>query len=193
MKYDIVQPFLKDYGYNILLKLFLLLILLCFTYQIYCYKIQYENLFSILYIQCFNYIPIKPLKIYSDLSNTNLLKKDLSNLSGIYGFIHIKSSKQYIGSSINLYSRIMDHIKGRSSNSNLQKSINKYKLKSFHLIIYYFHTESDVSLRKIENYIISAFPVSSLFNKIKIKKKTNSILRYKHIKQYKMKNKNNKK
>jgi group I intron endonuclease len=121
-------------------------------------------LFSIFYIQCFNTIPIKPLKTYSDLSNTNLLKKDLSNLGGVYGLIHIKSSKQYIGSSSNLYSRIMDHIKNRKSNLRLQKSIKKYDLKSFNLIIYYFHTDLNVLLTNIETTVISAFPFSSLFN-----------------------------
>jgi hypothetical protein len=45
---------------------------------------------------------MKPLKTYRDLSNTKLLKKDLSNLGGVYGLKHIKSSKQYIGSSKNL-------------------------------------------------------------------------------------------
>lgn len=87
MKYDIVQPLLKDNGKNIILKL-LLFILLFLIYQIYCdydydcYKLQYDNLFSIFYIQCLNIIPIKALKTYSDLSNTDLLKKDLSKLGG---------------------------------------------------------------------------------------------------------------
>jgi group I intron endonuclease len=147
-------------------------------------------LFSIFYIQCFNTIPIKPLKTYSDLSNTNLLKKDLSNLGGVYGLIHIKSSKQYIGSSSNLYSRIMDHIKNRKSNLRLQKSIKKYDLKSFNLIIYYFHTDLNVLLTNIETTVISAFPFSSLFN---LKKKATSKLRYKHTKQaIKKQNKNKK-
>jgi hypothetical protein len=105
------------------LKLLLLLVLLFLIYQIYCNILQYDNLFSIFYIQCFNTIPIKPLKTYSDLSNINLLKKDLSNLGGVYGLIHIKSSKQYIGSSSNLYSRIMDHIKGRKSNLKLKDQL----------------------------------------------------------------------
>lgn len=56
-------------------------------------------------------MPIKPLKTYRDLSNTNFLKKDLGNLGGVYGLILIKSYKQYIGSSLNLYSRLVDHIK----------------------------------------------------------------------------------
>jgi hypothetical protein len=80
-------------------------------------------LFPIIFIQCLNVIPIKPLKTYKDLYNTKLLKKDLSNLGGVYGLIHIKSSKQYIGSSLNLYSKLMDHIKGREYNLKLQRSI----------------------------------------------------------------------
>lgn len=55
-----------------------------------------------MYIQCFSVILIKPLKTYSDLSNINLLKKDLNNLGGVYGLIDIKSSKQLIDSSKNL-------------------------------------------------------------------------------------------
>jgi hypothetical protein len=137
-------------------------------------------LFSIFYIQCFNAIPIKPLKTYNDLSNTNLLKKDLGNLGGVYGLIHIKSSKQYIGSSINLYSRLMDHIKGRDSNLRLQRSIKKYGLKSFNIVIYYFHKDPAILLTDIETTVISAFPFSSLFN---FKKEANSMLGYKHTKQ----------
>ena len=76
MKYDIVQPLLKDNGLNKILKYILLLILLFLTYQIYCDKLQYNNLFSIFYFQCLNIIPIKPLKTYSDLSNLKLFKKD---------------------------------------------------------------------------------------------------------------------
>jgi group I intron endonuclease len=107
---------------------------------------------------------VKVLKTYKDLSNTNLLKKDLSKLGGVYGLKHVKSSKQYIGSSKNLYSRLMDHIKGRNSNLRLQKSIKKYRLKSFKIVIYYFHTNPDVLLKDIETTVISAFPFSSLFN-----------------------------
>jgi group I intron endonuclease len=137
-------------------------------------------LFSIFYIQCFNVIPIKPLKIYNDLSDTNLLKKDLRNLGGVYGLIHIESSKQYIGSSLNLYSRLIDHIKGRDSNLRLQRSIKKYGLKSFNIVIYYFHKDPAILLTDIETTVISAFPFSSLFN---FKKEANSMLGYKHTKQ----------
>lgn len=162
-----------------ILKL-LLFILLVLIYQSYSEKFQYENLFPIISMQCLNLIPIKPLKTYKDLYDTNLLKKDLSNLGGIYGLIHIKSSKQYIGSSLNLYSRLMDHIKGRNSNLKLQRSLQKYGLNNFKIVIYYFHKDPSVSLTDIETTVISAFPFSSLFN---IKKEANSMLRYKHTKQ----------
>jgi hypothetical protein len=64
---------------NILLKLLVFFILLFLIYQIYFDKLQYNNLFSIFYIQCFNAISIKSLKTYKDLSDTNLLKRDLGN------------------------------------------------------------------------------------------------------------------
>jgi hypothetical protein len=99
MKYDIVQLLFKDNRWNKILKL--LFILLFLIYLFYYDKLQYYNSFSIFYIQCFSIISIKPLKFYNDLFNTNLLTKDLNKLGGVYGFIHIKSSKQYIGSSKN--------------------------------------------------------------------------------------------
>ena len=49
--------------------------------------------------------------IFLSLRAKEILKKDLSKLGGVYGLINVKSSKQYIGSSLNLYDRLMDHIK----------------------------------------------------------------------------------
>ena len=90
-------------------RLKLLFIFLFLIAQIYFNKPQYED-FSLFYdVQCFSILPIKPLKSYSDLSDKEILKKDLSKLGGVYGLIHVKSSKQYIGSSLNLYDRLMDH------------------------------------------------------------------------------------
>ena len=67
--------------------------------------------------------------------NTNLLRKELKIKAGVYGIINTKTSKQYIGSSrlrsLNLYSRLMDHIKGRESNLRLQRSIHKDGLSFF--------------------------------------------------------------
>ena len=110
------------------------------------------DLIFLSYIQCFS-IPLKPLKTYPDLFeplSLKILKKDLGNLGGVYGIIHVKSSKQYIGSSLNLYDRLIDHIKERDSNLRLQRSIKKYGLNSFNIVIYYFHSDPAVLLTDIE-------------------------------------------
>jgi hypothetical protein len=75
----------------------------------------------------------------------------------------------------------MDHIKGIYSNLRLQRSIKKYDLKSFNIVIYYFHKDPTVLLTDIETIVISAFPFPSLFNFCK--KEANSMLGYKHKKQ----------
>jgi group I intron endonuclease len=162
------------------LKLIIVVYFSFLIHQIFNDELQYDNLFFIFYIKCLNVIPIKPLKTYRDLSDTNLLKRDLSKLGGVYGLIHVKSSKQYIGSSLNLYSRLKDHIKGKDSNLRLQRSIKKYGLKNFYGVIYYLHNDPAVLLTDIETIVISSFPFSSLFN---LKKKANSMLGYKHTKQ----------
>jgi len=38
----------------------------------------------------------------------------------------------------------MDHLKGRDSNSRLQRSINKYGISNFELVIYYFDIDPAV-------------------------------------------------
>lgn len=105
----------------------LLFILLFIIYQICNDNSQCENLnvFSFVGIHLFNVAPVKPLITYKDISNTHLLRKELKNKAGVYGIINTKSSKQYIGSSLNLYSRLMDHIKGRDSNLRLQIFIKR--------------------------------------------------------------------
>jgi hypothetical protein len=47
------------------------------------------------------------------------LKADLKNVGGVYGLININDKKQYIGSSLNMYERLTDNIKGVSSNVRL--------------------------------------------------------------------------
>jgi group I intron endonuclease len=141
---------------------------------------QGDNILSFYCIQQIIALPLKPLKIYNDLSNTALLKKELGNLAGVYGIIMNNSSNQYIVSSLNIYSRIMDHLKGRNSNIRLQRSLKKYGLKIFHVVVYYFHKDPTVLLTEIETKVISSFPFSSLYN---FKKEANSMLGYKHTKQ----------
>lgn len=154
--------------------------MLFILYLIFNYNSQFFNYISFYSIIQFNVVPVKPLINYNDLSNTLILRVELKNKAGVYGIINTKSSKQYIGSSLNLYSRLMVNIKGRDSNLRLQRSIHKDGLKNFKIVIYYFHKDPAVFITDIETTVISAFPFSSLYN---FKKEGNSMLGYKHTKQ----------
>lgn len=63
------------------------------------------------------------------------MKKDLNSLSGVYAFIHNDTKKLYIGSSVNLAIRTIDHLKNRNSNIHLQRAFDKYGLNNFSLYV----------------------------------------------------------
>jgi hypothetical protein len=72
-----------------------------------------------------------------------IAKKALYGLSGIYGFVHIPTGTSYIGSSVDLADRIMDHIQNNSSNLHLQSAILKYGLSHFAFVILEYCISSD--------------------------------------------------
>jgi hypothetical protein len=80
-----------------------------------------------------------PIKIYDDLSSIKYYKSDLYKKGGVYGIINISkiNKQQYIGSSLNLFERLSDHVKGISSNERLQRSISNYGIDNFIFVIYY--------------------------------------------------------
>lgn len=118
-----------------------------------------------------------PLKLYNDLFKPVSFKKELLKVGGVYGFYHLKDNKQYIGSSLNLYERLTDHLKGISSNIRLQRSIAKSGLSNFIFVVYYFHTDPSVILTDVETEVINSFPFEELYN---FKKEAKSMLGYKH-------------
>lgn len=63
------------------------------------------------------------------------IKKDLTGVGGIYAIVHNDTNKLYVGSSINLTKRIMEHLNNTSSNIILQCAINKYGLSNFSIYI----------------------------------------------------------
>jgi group I intron endonuclease len=126
----------------------------------------------------------KPLATYSVLSDTKLLKKDLSKVGGVYAIVNTESGYQYIGSSLDLHNRLMDHIKGRDSNKILQRAINKYGLGKFKIVIYFYYTDTTLSLTDIETSVIASFDFSLLYN---FKKDATSMLGYKHTEEAKEK------
>ena len=64
-------------------------------------------------------------------STLETIKEDLKEVAGIYAIVHNETKKLYIGSSMNLAKRILEHIKNISSNIHLQRAISKYGLNNF--------------------------------------------------------------
>lgn len=120
--------------------------------------IRRENFFS-------NIIP-EVLMNYAEKIYFNILeekikwKKDNKNKSGIYCLLNLKTKKIYVGKSNNLKKRISTYLSlwqfKNGSNSLILKSIVKYGLDNFALIILEYTNESDlVSLRQREQYWIN--------------------------------------
>jgi len=121
-----------------------------------------------------------PVKVYRDLNQPEKFKVELHKVGGVYGLVNISDPnkiQQYIGSSKDLYQRLSDHLKGRDSNSRLQRSISKYGIQNFHFAIYYLHKDPAVILTDIETEVIKSFPFENLYN---YKKEATSSLGYKH-------------
>lgn len=63
----------------------------------------------------------------------------LINKAGIYGFQLIATGEiVYVGSAVNLWKRILQHITGKKSNEILQNAFEKYGLAAFRLLVFEF-------------------------------------------------------
>jgi group I intron endonuclease len=83
-------------------------------------------------------------------------REDLWKKAGIYQIINNVNTKVYVGSSLNLYERLITHFsqlrKNVHSNIYLQRSWNKYREESFKYKIIEF-CNSEVLLEKEQHYI----------------------------------------
>jgi group I intron endonuclease len=69
-------------------------------------------------------------------STLGVMKRDLKDVGGIYAIVHNETKKLYIGSSMYLDRRIVDHIyNNNNSNIYLQNAIAKHGLKNFSVYI----------------------------------------------------------
>jgi len=75
----------------------------------------------------------------------------LNGQTGIYAFVHIPTGTSYIGSSIDLGGRIMDHILGNSSNPHLQNAFLKYGLSHYAFVILEYCLSSNQLKRDLFN------------------------------------------
>src|SRR5271170_2592941 len=124
---------------------------------------------------------INPQKIYDNIHEISTLDKielDLKNLKGIYGFLCKMNCKLYIGSSANLVTRFKEHIKGKKSNSRLQRAFSKYGLNNFYFVVFEsYNLDYDINLIDLETSYLSYFKLKSLYN---FKFIANSLLGYRH-------------
>jgi len=94
-----------------------------------------------------------------------IAKKALYGLSGIYGVVHIPTGTSYIGSSMDLGGRIMDHILNNSSNLHLQSAILKYGLSHYAFVILEYCLSSDM-LKREQHFldILFSLPANLRYN-----------------------------
>jgi len=86
------------------------------------------------------------------LENLQIAKKVLNGQTGIYAFVHIETGASYIGSSIDLGGRIMDHIY-HSSNPHLHNALLKYGLSHYAFVILEYCLSSDLLKREHFGFI----------------------------------------
>lgn len=143
-------------------------------------EVSYTNSFLFSLIVENSNTPI-PIHIFKDLyirSRVLSYRNDeLWNKSGIYAFINTINGKQYIGSSLNLYKRMLDHIAGRRSNISLQRAFDKYGKDNFHFVIYAYAPYVLPSITDLETLFMSYFPFDNLYNLTRI---ASSMYGYKH-------------
>ena len=85
-------------------------------------------------------------------------------MQGIYCIVNKINNKRYIGSSINLKSRLAVH-KTNSSNFMLRNDLNKLGLDNFEFFIYeYYYGNSATELLNIEQRYLDYFPKDKLYN-----------------------------
>ena len=65
----------------------------------------------------------------------NKIENELRGKSGIYLIVNLVNGKRYIGSSVDIYNRLHDHLSNlkhnRAHNAHLQAAWNKYGDKAF--------------------------------------------------------------
>lgn len=70
-------------------------------------------------------------------SALNRHRSALKGAAGVYGFQNIETGEiVYIGSTTNLWRRVLQHINGEKSNVVLQNAFSKYGLESFRFLVF---------------------------------------------------------
>lgn len=110
---------------------------------------------------------LKTFNNLDDLAKVKLYKKELFGKSGIYSLINLQDGKQYIGSAVNFYPRLIEHLKGYKSNPHLQNAMNKYGKQNFIFVIYEYAPYVLPNILELENAYIDNFLFENLYNILK--------------------------
>lgn len=100
-----------------------------------------------------------------DKATLALIRKNLTNVGGVYVIVHNQSKNLYVGSSINLARGLTDHVYNQNSNLLIQRAINKYGLSYFSIYIlellptdgYLTKEELSLTLIKMEKKYLDSF------------------------------------
>jgi len=131
--------------------------------------------FSIITHPIFKYA----IKVYKDpVNQRDLIRADNNKKTGIYSWINNINGKFYIGSGNSLYLRLSDYyqkwyLKSRT-NLHIVRSISKYKMKNFTLVILKYTDSKNIIF--YEREFINLLKPEYNINLIK-----NNTKRYKHI------------
>lgn len=105
--------------------------------------------------------------------------------TGCICFFNTVNGKQYIGSSIDLYKRLLEHLDGSKSNTVLQRAFSKHGLDRFLFYVYEFYVPNNaMTLVDLEDRYINAFDFDYLYN---LNPNATSSLGYTHTEQAKAK------
>src|SRR4051812_13389720 len=84
-----------------------------------------------------------------------LLSKGKEGLvAGIYLWINRENGKMYVGSSINLYRRILSYLNGSKLHGMIGKALLKYGLNSFVLVLFLFPNATRSSILALEQFVL---------------------------------------
>ena len=89
----------------------------------------------------------------------------LKNKSGIYSFLNLVNGKRYVGSSVDLYNRLHEHVhnlkNNKAHNAHFQNAWNKYGEDNFIYNIIEF-CDADIRFDREQHYIDSLKPEYNL-------------------------------
>lgn len=127
--------------------------------------IEYKDYYTILSYTCFLtkvVEQIKPKKVYTNFKDNRLqILKDLKNKTGVYCLVNLINGHTYIGSSVNLATRMRNYLNtsflnnDKNNNMPIVKALFKYGHNNFSVLIIEYVSVEKLTIR--ETYYITEF------------------------------------